>query len=161
MRPPRYDAAVLFDVAGPVSISGLAGLLGVHRRQLYRWLHEGVTDQSADHVAVALGRVPYALWPEWIGGTGSEAVTDVVVARQRVAEDRRAAEAERRREAKKTIAAAVIPDRECGFCGGRFTPKHQCQRFCRMACSEGSRNTAKSRGCPPSYQQADERTVGA
>lgn len=43
----------------------LAGVLGIDRTTVYRWNRLGVPECHADRVAIALGRHPGSVWPEW------------------------------------------------------------------------------------------------
>lgn len=46
---------------------GLAQILGVSHRQVYRYRHNGLNDETADHLAVRIGRHPVEIWPgEWL-----------------------------------------------------------------------------------------------
>lgn len=40
-------------------------VLMVHRKQLYRWLHTGVTIYQADELANRVHAHPFTIWPEW------------------------------------------------------------------------------------------------
>lgn len=45
----------------------VARMLGRHPRELYRWGQDGgVPDSQADRVAVALGVLPFVIWPAWL-----------------------------------------------------------------------------------------------
>lgn len=57
-----------------VNLSFLAEVLRVDRSTLYRVLsRERLRYDTADRIAVALGRHPYELWPEWFSDAGQEA----------------------------------------------------------------------------------------
>ena len=65
----RYPFAALRDVVDPRherTNLELAELLGVHPRQLRRYMQHGVTDCAADRVAVRAGVHPAVVWPEWM-----------------------------------------------------------------------------------------------
>jgi hypothetical protein len=42
-----------------------AALTGLHRSQIGRYRRHGVPVDVADRIAVALGRTPGEIWPEW------------------------------------------------------------------------------------------------
>lgn len=52
-------------VARHGGVSGLARALGRNRAQVGKWRQRGVTLDSADRIAVALGLHPVEVWPEW------------------------------------------------------------------------------------------------
>lgn len=151
---PRYDFGALWDVAQSPSFLELARRLGIAPRQLYRWAHYGIPDDRADALAVALGHVPYRIWPEWLRGSGTE-VRDWVAETAAERARRREEEQARRRAARTTIQkvekaekvkrqakAERLAPRVCEHCGWGFVPKNIAQRFCRMRCAEDARSSA-------------------
>lgn len=62
-RQPRVSLEPLVERYGNVSV--LARALGVDRAQVARWRSDGVPIESADRIAVAVGRHPAEVWPEW------------------------------------------------------------------------------------------------
>lgn len=46
-------------------VAGLARALGRDRAQVGKWRQRGVTLDSADRIAVALGLHPVEVWPGW------------------------------------------------------------------------------------------------
>lgn len=56
-------------------VSGLARALGRDRAQVGKWRQRGVTLDTADRIAVAVGLHPCEVWPEWhsLGEEGAEA----------------------------------------------------------------------------------------
>ena len=67
----RFAFAALEEVARRQWPDGgvytrLAGLAGVHRKQIARWRADGVPAWAADRLAVALGYHPASLWPEFL-----------------------------------------------------------------------------------------------
>lgn len=50
------------------SIAGLARTIGIDNAQLHRWKRSGIPADRADHIAVALGRLPFEIWPDWYAG---------------------------------------------------------------------------------------------
>jgi lambda repressor-like predicted transcriptional regulator len=65
MRPrsPRLTLEPLVCEFG--NISALARVLDRDVAQVGKWVHDGVPLYSADRIAVALGRHPVEIWPEW------------------------------------------------------------------------------------------------
>lgn len=56
-----------------VDMTFLAEVLRVDRSTLYRVLsRDRLRYDTADRIAVALGRHPYELWPEWFSDTGQD-----------------------------------------------------------------------------------------
>lgn len=45
--------------------SALARALGRDVAQVNKWVQHGVPLYSADRIAIALGRHPFEIWPEW------------------------------------------------------------------------------------------------
>lgn len=43
----------------------LALTIGTGRSTIYKWRREGVTVDTADRIAIALGLHPSTLWPDW------------------------------------------------------------------------------------------------
>jgi hypothetical protein len=43
----------------------LAERLGVSRRTINRWVRDGIPVEYSDDAAVALGLLPYEVWPDW------------------------------------------------------------------------------------------------
>lgn len=62
-RQPRLSLEPLVQRYGNVSV--LARALGVDRAQAARWRNDGLPLDSADRVAVLLGKHPAEVWPEW------------------------------------------------------------------------------------------------
>ena len=78
LRAVRYPAPVvdrwpvgpLAEAAGiPTGSDGwasnLARRVGVDRRNVHRWVHDGLSYIRADEAAVALGLHPALVWPGW------------------------------------------------------------------------------------------------
>ncbi|MCC6438120.1 MAG: hypothetical protein AB7O92_07085 [Acidimicrobiia bacterium] len=61
----RWPLAPLLDAAGRPSAAALAAQVGVTLRTVWRWHHRGLTDQQADHAAIALGYHPANIWTNW------------------------------------------------------------------------------------------------
>lgn len=56
-----------------VNLSFLAQVLRVDRSTLYRVLsRDKLRYDTADRIAVALGRHPYELWPDWFSDAGGD-----------------------------------------------------------------------------------------
>lgn len=56
------------DYAGrPCRAPSLAEAAQVSRRTVHRWIKDGIPYWTADRVAIALGRHPVEVWPEWYG----------------------------------------------------------------------------------------------
>ncbi|MDQ1439266.1 MAG: Winged helix-turn-helix DNA-binding [Acidimicrobiaceae bacterium] len=70
-RQPRVSLEPLVQRYGNVSI--LARALGVDRAQVAHWRSDGVPIESADRIAIAVGRHPAEVWPEWYRLSGDEA----------------------------------------------------------------------------------------
>jgi plasmid maintenance system antidote protein VapI len=52
--------------------SDLAARIGVDRRTLQRLVsRRRLRSDAADRIAIAFGRHPFEIWPEWFDGTGS------------------------------------------------------------------------------------------
>ena len=63
---PARHALEREAVSRHATVSGLARGLGLDRSTLYRLLYrENLRYDAADHIAVALGRHPCEIWPEW------------------------------------------------------------------------------------------------
>jgi len=62
-RQPRLSLEPLVQRYGNVSV--LARALGIDRAQVAHWRSDGLPVDSADRVAVLLGRHPAEVWPEW------------------------------------------------------------------------------------------------
>lgn len=64
----RYDPAPFFArlSAVKVSQSELARRLDCHPSTVALWVHKGVGENFADQAAVAVGRTPGEIWPEWL-----------------------------------------------------------------------------------------------
>ncbi len=65
----RYPLEPLLALEGG-DVAMLAARLRVHPRQVYRWLAEGVPDETsgrfnADRLAVELGHHPSEVWTDW------------------------------------------------------------------------------------------------
>ena len=59
--------------ADDVDMTLLAEVLRVDRSTLYRVLsRDRLRYDTADRIAVALGRHPYERWPEWFSATGQD-----------------------------------------------------------------------------------------
>jgi len=61
----RWPLAPLLDAAGHPPITVLASRVGVAARTVWRWRHNGLTDQQADRAAIALGYHPLNIWTDW------------------------------------------------------------------------------------------------
>jgi len=61
----RWPLQPLFEAAGTSEFLELAYLTGFAARTVHRWAEAGLSDQSADRAAIALGLHPYTIWPEW------------------------------------------------------------------------------------------------
>lgn len=66
----RWPVGPLAEAAGvPVGADGwaanLARRVGVDRRNVHRWVHDGLGYVRADEAAVALGLHPALIWPGW------------------------------------------------------------------------------------------------
>lgn len=48
-----------------LSLGELAERFGLNARTLSRWLHIGLTDKQADHLAVLAGTHPGCIWTDW------------------------------------------------------------------------------------------------
>jgi hypothetical protein len=149
---PRYSFRPVGDLLGPIPVTEMARRLKVDRRSVYRYMHNGIPDQSADRLAVQLGWVPYAMWPEWLAITlrpdvAMPPVEDWLEACREVHAERQVAERRRYVRAKTTIARArlELAPKPCEWCSGSFEPKHPSQRFCRMGCSEASRSPQRQK----------------
>jgi lambda repressor-like predicted transcriptional regulator len=76
-RAPRFDFAALEPIIIAAwrptcegeSTAGLsaktAALTGLHRSMVSRYRRNGIPVLQADRIAVALGRHPGEIWPEW------------------------------------------------------------------------------------------------
>ena len=64
----RYDPSPLFDRLRSLGMSQaeLARVLGCHRSTIGLWTLKGVGENLVDAAAVAVGRTPAELWPEWL-----------------------------------------------------------------------------------------------
>ena len=63
-QPAQAALRRLLD--GDADLSALADVLRLDRSTLHRLLcRDRLRYDAADHIAVALGRHPYELWPEW------------------------------------------------------------------------------------------------
>jgi lambda repressor-like predicted transcriptional regulator len=63
---PARHAVAREAMRRQIGLSGLARALGLDRSTLYRLQHrDRLRDDAADHIAVALGRHPSEIWPEW------------------------------------------------------------------------------------------------
>lgn len=62
---PRYPLGPLRALMGSPNLCQVARLTGFHRRQVARWLNDGLTEHQADAAAVAAGFHPASVWPEW------------------------------------------------------------------------------------------------
>lgn len=62
-RVPRLPLAPLLELCA--NKSALARELGVNRGQVSAWDRRGIPLDEADGLAVALGRHPAELWPDW------------------------------------------------------------------------------------------------
>ena len=61
----RWPLQPLFDATDTTEYLQLALLTGFPARTLHRWAHNGVPDLNADRAAVALGKHPSNIWPNW------------------------------------------------------------------------------------------------
>jgi hypothetical protein len=65
-RPaPSAQRFALEEVLGARSQSELARLVGVSVSAVQAWSERGLDEYRADQVAVALGRHPAEVWPQW------------------------------------------------------------------------------------------------
>jgi lambda repressor-like predicted transcriptional regulator len=70
---PARELLVRVAADRQLSVSGLAVCLGIDRSTLYRLLYrDEVRYDAADHLAVALGRHPVEIWPEWFDARPGE-----------------------------------------------------------------------------------------
>lgn len=73
MRFDPHPLIAAAKVMRPEADDGeLAVMLGVERRTIQRWRHQGVTLTlwDADRFAIHLGTHPLLVWPEWIDPSG-------------------------------------------------------------------------------------------
>ena len=61
----RFGLDPLLAAAGRPNNLKLARLTGVHRRQIYRWRTDGLSEYHADIAACHLGLHPANVWPDW------------------------------------------------------------------------------------------------
>lgn len=61
----RWPLEPVLELTGHPPALVLAARVGVSARTVHRWRHNGLTDQQADHAAIALGRHPATIWPDW------------------------------------------------------------------------------------------------
>ena len=62
-----YPAGALLELQGSMTDAEFAAALGVERQTVHRWKsgRRQVAVAHADRLAVALGRHPGEIWPEW------------------------------------------------------------------------------------------------
>lgn len=65
-RSHREHRCAASDVVRPSSITELAAAIGMHRRNLQRYVAEGVPASHTDDIAIALGLLDTEMWPEII-----------------------------------------------------------------------------------------------
>lgn len=63
LDPLMQVLAARFD--GEATVAEMARCVGVTQRTVSRWRQRGLTCESADAAAVALGFHPALVWPEW------------------------------------------------------------------------------------------------
>lgn len=87
--PATFDAATARAALlaraeqGGLAVTDLSRVLGLPRRTLYRVLGATVLSwETADRVAVALGRHPCELWPSWFGGPPAQPAARNAAGRQ-------------------------------------------------------------------------------
>lgn len=61
----RFPLATLRSAVHAESNAALARMLGVGNRSVTRWQHDGLGVDTADVLAVRLGRHPAEVWPDW------------------------------------------------------------------------------------------------
>jgi hypothetical protein len=61
----RWPLEPLFDATDTTEYKQLAVLTGFPARTIHRWAHAGLRDIQADRAAVALGKHPSNIWPNW------------------------------------------------------------------------------------------------
>ena len=61
----RWPLQPLFDATDTTEYKQLARLTGFPARTIHRWAHNGISDRNADRAAVALGKHPSNIWPNW------------------------------------------------------------------------------------------------
>jgi hypothetical protein len=61
----RWPLQPLFDATDTTEYLQLAVLTGFPARTIHRWAHAGLRDIQADRAAVALGKHPSNIWPNW------------------------------------------------------------------------------------------------
>lgn len=59
------ETLIVGDYGDPTVVE-IGGRLGIDPRQVYRWRVSGVTSEQADRISVAMGLLPYEVWPEWL-----------------------------------------------------------------------------------------------
>ena len=65
LRAVRYPEAAGIPTGSDGWASNLARRVGVDRRNVHRWVHDGLSYIRADEAAVALGLHPALVWPGW------------------------------------------------------------------------------------------------
>lgn len=71
MRPPEPRLPLAPLLTGGRTIGDIAALLGVSKRVVSRWRHDGIRWSLADQAAVALGLHPALVWPDWYEAVAS------------------------------------------------------------------------------------------
>lgn len=61
----RWPLEPLLAASGCATVSAIEARTGLPRGIGRRWVTHGLTDDAADRVAVALGRHPAEVWPDW------------------------------------------------------------------------------------------------
>lgn len=63
--PPLEELLRRMGCTTTVDMATALGLAPHSRRNVYRWRTTGVDYWTADSLAVALGKMPWDIWPEW------------------------------------------------------------------------------------------------
>jgi hypothetical protein len=66
MASTRFPLEPLRAALGRPNNLQLARLVGAHRRQVYRWRDDGLSERLADRSACRVGLHPSNIWPEWL-----------------------------------------------------------------------------------------------
>lgn len=62
---PRLPFYPLLRASGATSKGQFAGMVGKHRREVYRWGQEGLTPEAAESLCERLRINPFEVWPDW------------------------------------------------------------------------------------------------
>ncbi len=65
VRTVRWPVEPLITAAGSPPASELAARIGVSARTIWRWHHNGLTDEQADRAAIAIDQHPAIIWDHW------------------------------------------------------------------------------------------------